>query len=186
MEETKKLFKLKPRLLCAAEFVREGVNVADIGTDHAFLPIWLAKREKITYAIASDIRVGPYNSAIENIMNYGVEEFVEARLGNGLSTVFADEVDDIVICGMGGELIADILNDCPYIKNSKYHLVLQPMSRPEVLRKYLCENGFKINTEKCVYDSNHYYTVISASYTGELKAFDEHYFYIGEVLNNPN
>lgn len=187
MENIKRLFELKNRLMCAAEFVRNGSRIADIGTDHAFLPIWLAKNNKISYGIASDIREGPYNSAVQNIKSYDVCNIVEARLGAGLTTVKENEADDVLICGMGGELIASILNDCNYIKNSKYHLILQPMSRPEALRKYLFENGFKIDTEKCVFDSNHYYTVISAYYSGEnLALSDDSYFYIGKVLSYPN
>ena len=180
------LFSLKPRLNCAANMVRERSRIADIGTDHAYLPIWLAKNGKIAHAIASDIRRGPYLSADNNIRTYGVSDIVEARLGAGLETVKENEVDDIIICGMGGELIAGILGDCPFIKDSNLRLILQPMSHPEIVRRFLCENGFELLCEQAVLDGGHYYTVMCAQYTAHNKQFDDAFYYIGLLTGKDN
>ncbi|MBQ6569228.1 MAG: SAM-dependent methyltransferase [Clostridia bacterium] len=171
--------KLKPRLLCAASMVKKGKRIADIGTDHAYLPIWLAQNNIIEHAIASDIRKGPYLSALENIKKYGVDSIVEARLGAGLETVSQGQADCIVICGMGGELMVEILRACPFVRELGMELVLQPMTHAEILRKYLYDSGFEITLEKAVYDSRHYYTVISAEYTGLKKDMGDAFYYMG-------
>ena len=115
----KKLFQLDRRLQTCASMVRENHVLADIGTDHAYLPIWLVKKEVIKKAIASDINMGPLQKAAFNIRRYNVGKQVDARLSDGLELIFPNEADDIVIAGMGGELIADIIEKAPWLKDAE-------------------------------------------------------------------
>lgn len=169
------------RLLCAAQLVRQGSRMADIGTDHAYLPIYLVESGRCPSAIASDIRVGPADSARRNIAAAGLADRIEVRLGDGLCGIAPDEVDDIVIAGMGGETIAAILQAAPWVKDSRYRLILQPMTRPEDLRRYLLISGFEIETEQVVQDGRHLYTVMAAAFTGADPVTDEAAYYCGKL-----
>ena len=159
---------LDARLRQVAAFVRQGSRLADIGTDHAFLPVELVKSGRCTYAVASDVRVGPVAAATRTVSEAGLQDKIAIRLGDGLSTVSEDEVDDIVIAGMGGETIAMILAAALWVNNGRYRLILQPMTRAEKLRRYLWESGFAILAEEVVHDGRHWYTVIHTAYTGEI------------------
>ncbi len=161
-----KLFTLGERLTACADYVRRGNTVADIGTDHAKLPIWLVKNGIAPRAIASDINEGPIKSAISNINDYGLSNKIITFTGNGLQIITPDMAQDIVIAGMGGELIATILNDAPWVKNPDYRLILQPMTHPERLREWLFDNGFSILDEKTACEANKLYTIICAEYSG--------------------
>ena len=122
----KTLFQLGSRLGLCAAMVRPGCRLADIGTDHGYLPVWLAKTGVIRSAVAADVREGPLQSARQNIERYGVEEQVTARLSDGLDLVSAQEADDIVIAGMGGELIARLVDRAAWLRDPQKHLILQP------------------------------------------------------------
>lgn len=159
-----RLFDLDNRLRLCAEFVRKNSRVADIGTDHAYLPVWLCKNNIAVHAIAADINPMPLERGIKTIEKYSATDVVIPRLSNGLKEINPDEVDDIVIAGMGGEIIASILNNARWIKNSKYHLILQPMTKAEILREYLYTNGFTIKNEKATVAENKLYTVMSVYY----------------------
>lgn len=172
---------LDNRLHTVAEMVRQGSRVADIGTDHAHLPVWLVQNGKCPFAIASDIVPGPVAAAINTVNKSGESERVSVRLGDGLSTVLPDEVDDIVIAGMGGETIAAILQAALWVQNSRYRLILQPMTRAEVLRRYLWDTGFDIFSETPVQEGKHWYTVLSVGYTGTPQQFSEAAYYIGRL-----
>lgn len=111
----------------------------------------------------------------------GLQERIEVRLGDGLSTLSAGEADDIVVAGMGGETIAAILGACPWIRDARLHLVLQPMTRPEDLRRYLFGAGFAIREEEIVPDGRHLYTVLDAVYTGGRLDADEALCHIGRI-----
>ena len=137
-----KSLHLDNRLSLCADFVRKGVKVADIGTDHAYLPVWLCKSSTAVQAVAADINPKPLQRGKETVVKYNAENMVQLRLSNGLENIQPDEADDIIIAGMGGELISGILNAAPWVKNSRYHFILQPMTKAEVLREYLYENGF--------------------------------------------
>lgn len=169
------------RLLCAASLVRQGSRVADIGTDHAYLPIYLVESGRSPSAIASDIRVGPADSARKNVAAAGLCDRIEVRLGDGLSGIAPDEVDDIVIAGMGGETIAAILQGAEWVKDAHYRLILQPMTRAEDLRRYLLTNGFEIDEERVVPDGRRLYTVMAATYTGANPVTDEAAYYRGKL-----
>lgn len=161
-----KLLNLKGRLSLCAEYVREGSRLADIGTDHGYLPIALCQSGKIPSALACDVNPLPLESARKNIAEKGLSDRIQTRLSDGLKEIAADEVDDIVIAGMGGELIAQILGDCEWVKDGEKNLILQPMTRHDVLIKWLYENGFHIENQGAVYDAKKYYTVMRVRYDG--------------------
>lgn len=165
---------LKPdgRLSLCAEYVRGGSRLADIGTDHAYLPIALCLDGRLDYALACDINELPLRSAQENIAARGLSDKIQTRLSDGLKEVRPDEADDIVIAGMGGELIRDILSAAPWVKESSKRLILQPMTHHDDLVLWLYRNGFDIVRQGAVYDGGKYYTVLAAEYTGEPKEPD--------------
>lgn len=174
---------LDERLNTCAEFVRENAVLADVGTDHAYLPAFLILNGKIKSALACDINELPLKSAESTITENGINDKVKLRLCNGLCDVDKDEFADLVIAGMGGELIVNILSACNYIKNQKYRLILQPMSKAEILRKYLAENGFEIIDEKAAVSNKKVYTVICAEYCGKPYKANDEFLYFGKLLS---
>lgn len=172
---------LKGRLSCCARLVREGSRLADIGTDHGYLPIALCGSGWIPSAVACDINALPLRSARENIARRGLSDRIAVRMGDGLAPVGADDADDIVIAGMGGELIAAILGRCEWIKDSSKRLILQPMTRHEALIRWLYENGFSILSQEAVLDDGKYYTVILSSYDGTPRPCDRFTAMVGTL-----
>lgn len=167
-------------MLCG-EFVRNGTTVADIGTDHAYLPVWLCLTGKITSAVASDINPEPLKRGRLTVEKYHVAHCVELRLGSGLDHIAPEEADDIIIAGMGGELICDIIQNCRWLKDPAKHLILQPMTKPEVLTRYLYDNGFTVKQQKTCIAEKKVYTVLLAVYTGITITLDEHLYYRGKL-----
>ena len=163
---------ISKRLSAAADFVRAGAYVADVGTDHAYLPIYLAKTGKIRGGVASDINEGPYLCAKKNIAAEGLSNVITAVHTAGLCDIEKYAPTDIMICGMGGELISKILEDAPWVKNEKIRLILQPMTHPELLRKYLLEGGFNIKDEKIIHEDK-LYVVLCAEYSGESENYTD-------------
>ena len=174
------------RLLIAAELLGQTNSVADIGTDHAFLPIHLVKEGIAKKVIACDIAKGPLSVAKENITKYGLLDKIELRLANGLLGLKPNEVEAITILGMGGETIADILTDAPWVKNPDITLILQPMSCDDRLREYLCNEAFEIISEVGVESQNRFYTVMKVRFSGKLPDVGKEYKYIGKLLENPD
>lgn len=174
---------LKPdgRLSLCAEMVRRGSRLADIGTDHGYLPIALCMSGKIPSALACDINPLPLRSAQENITRFELSDNIQTRLSDGLKEVRPDEVDDVVIAGMGGELIRDILAAAPWVKDAEKNLVLQPMTHHDDLIRWLYANGFALTRQKAVYDEGKYYTVIAARYTGESRPCGLYTAVVGEL-----
>ena len=172
--------QLKNRLYTVSTLVPFGARVADIGCDHGHLPIYLIREGISPFCIASDINEKPLKSAVANIQKVGLKN-IETRLGAGLSTIKENEVDCITVAGMGGEVIASILDDCPFIKDQKYTLVLQPMTSADALRQYLSENGFSIEKEVACTDSGKLYTVILARFSGEFSMEDEAFYRVGKL-----
>lgn len=160
------------RLSLCADMVRRGSRLADIGTDHGYLPIELCLSGRIPSALACDINPLPLHSAEENIARFGLSGIIQTRLSDGLAEVASEEADDIVIAGIGGELIRDILSAAPWVKDGSKRLILQPMTRHAELIKWLYENGFEILRQDAVYDEGKYYTALAARYTGEIKSCD--------------
>ncbi len=179
-------FALDSRLALCADFVRDGAKVADIGTDHAYLPVWLCRIGKCPSAVAADINPDPLQRGIETIEHYGMGNKITARLSNGLQNISSDEADDIVIAGMGGELIASIIQDCNFAKDSTKHFILQPMTRSEMLIKWLCENGYEILKRDCCVAAKKCYTVLLVKYSGEIITRDESYYYLAKLNPKTN
>lgn len=174
-------FALGARLSACAAFVREGRVLADIGTDHAYLPIWLVRTGKIPRAFASDINEEPIQLAKEHIRRYEIDDKITAFTADGMAKIPPDEVDDIVIAGMGGDNIAGILEGAPWLLSPRYHLILQPMSKAERLRAYLYAHQFVILEEKPVCEANRIYTVICAEYTPEPFHYSDFDIYAGRL-----
>lgn len=172
-----KLFSLGPRLKKCADFVRPNVRVADIGTDHGYLPIWLLKSGKAVSAVAADIGAGPLESAKNNAVKYHAD--LETVLSDGFDKVLS--FDDAVIAGMGGELIVKIMDKAAILKDPQKRLILQPMTSAYELRKYLWESGFIIECEEAVKDDGKIYSVMRVAYTGEKKACNAMSLYMGEL-----
>lgn len=160
---THRKLELTPRLQLLADWVDSGARVADIGTDHAYLPVWLLLHGRVTRAIASDLRSGPLARARETAEAYGVLDSIDLRLGNGLEGISPEEADTIVIAGMGGENIAAILNAAPWTADGNHTLLLQPMTRAEELRGFLAEHGYAILREALVRDRGTIYPVMAAA-----------------------
>lgn len=158
--------KLSLRLSVCADFVRAGTRLADIGTDHAYLPISLLLDKKIESALACDVNQGPLDSARANAVAFGVTDQLHVRLSDGLKAVKPEEADDIVVAGMGGELILRIISETQWLCTQEKSLVLQPMSKVNVLRKALAENGFLIQREKAIFEDSKIYTVMSVQFSG--------------------
>lgn len=161
----KKAPALTPRLIAAASFVRCGATVADVGTDHAYLPIYLVLTGIAKKAVASDINGGPYLRALANIRANSLENKITALHCAGLCGIEDYSPTDILICGMGGELIATIIDEAKWTKNKNIRLVLQPMTHSEILRSYLLENGFAIIDERLAKEEK-IYEIICAEYIG--------------------
>ena len=163
---------LPKRLYAISQLVEKGALVADIGTDHALLPISLVQSEVCKNVIASDIAVGPLKSADKNIAAYSLNENIKTVLSDGLKNVTTFAPQNIIIAGMGGETIRDILAASDYPKSSGALLILQPMTHSELLRKFLCQNGYSIKSETVVREGHRFYVIITARFSES----QEHYF----------
>lgn len=161
-----KELRLQPRLQCLADCVPQGTRLADVGTDHGYLPVWLLQNGRIASAIASDINAEPLEHARRTAAEYGVT--LDLRLCPGLDAVAPNEADTVAIAGMGGETIIAILQDAAWDWRGKT-LLLQPMTKAELLRRYLAENGFRIASERLVLDKGTIYPVLTVE-AGESQA----------------
>ena len=173
--------KLDDRLSTVASLVRHGKRVADIGTDHGYLVAYLVENGICPRGIAADLRVGPLDNAKQTVIQQGLSDKIELILSDGLQNIPSDSCDDIVIAGMGGNLIAEILEKAPWVKNENINIVAQPMTHAEVLRQYFIDNDFTITKEKTATDGKRYYCIISATYTGYIDKHKLSYIYTGEI-----
>ncbi len=160
--------ELDARLLAAAGFVRQGACFADIGTDHARLPLFLLARGKIPFAYASDVAKGPLATAEAAIAEAGEGDRCKTVLCDGAAALAGLGITDYAICGMGGELIARIIKDAGQLADPSVRLTLQPMTRAAHLRRFLSENGFSVLGERFVIAAKRPYVCISAEYTGRF------------------
>lgn len=170
------------RLKKIAGMVSVGSTVADIGTDHAYLPVFLVKEGIVSKAFACDVVDGPLENARINILKSGVSG-ITVRKGDGLNAVKPFEADTFIIAGMGGDLIARILTDSPWIKNEKYELILQPMTAVEDLREYLCRNGFEITLEQAVKSQGRIYTVMKVRFCGKVTDCSPLFYFFGKLID---
>ena len=169
------------RLEAIASRVRRGCRLADIGTDHAYLPIYLVQEAICSKVIAADVNESPLAVAAQNICEKGLQDNIILRLGDGLSVLAPGEVDDIVIAGMGGELIASLIKNAPFVRSPQYRLILQPMSRPETLREYLMTNGFHIEDEEIICQGNKLYIIMQVAFADVAAVTDMAQYYIGKL-----
>ena len=151
---------LQPRLRAIADLVPPGSRLADIGTDHGYIPIDLLLDGRITAAIATDIGELPLDHARRTARRCGLTEGINFRLGDGLGPLSPGETDVIVIAGMGGDSIADILAASPWAREGPL-LLLQPMSKAEVLRAFLPENGYRVEAERLAADKGKLYPILT-------------------------
>ena len=173
--------ELDNRLLSCASLVRQGSVAADIGSDHAYLPIYLVRHGICPRAIASDINEGPVNRAKINVRLSGLSDKIDILLADGLDKAASYKPDDIIIAGMGGELIRDIISASEYAKTKGVRLILQPMTMPHILREYLAGAGFNIIDEKICSAQDKYYQIICAEYDGTVRSFTEHELLLGKI-----
>lgn len=152
---------LTPRLRAVAELVPQGARLADVGTDHAYLPAALILEGKIPFAIAADLRQGPLARARATVRARGLEGKIAFRLCDGLRGIRPEEVDAVAVAGMGGETIAEILAAAPWTRERDVPLILQPMSSMPDLRAWLTGNGYRIVTEVLAQEGDALYTALS-------------------------
>jgi tRNA (adenine22-N1)-methyltransferase len=169
------------RLESIGNKVPEGCILADIGTDHAYLPVWLLQQKKITSAIAGDIAQGPCLAAKNTVAMYGMKDKIEVRCGSGLKVLQSNEAGCISIAGMGGTTIIDILSADMEIAQQAKMLVLQPMAGAPSLRRWLCEHGWKLSDEDLVQDGSHLYEIIVAV-RGESAKYSDAEYEVGPCL----
>jgi len=158
--------RLSKRLETVASFVKPGSRVADVGTDHGFIPIELVRRGVASGAVAMDVRPGPLGRAREHIRQYGLEGSIELRLGDGVEKLCPGEADTVVIAGMGGPLVVHILEHGRHLWGDVGHWVLSPQSELDKVRRFLHGNGFDIVKEEMVAEEGKYYTVMDAAFCG--------------------
>ena len=178
--------KLDLRLATAAKFVKEDTVVADVGTDHGYLVCYLVESGVCKRAYATDINEKPLQAAKNLIEEMGLQNRIETRLADGLEGLPAKEIEEITICGMGGETIIGILERGSWVKSERVHLILQPMSRADMLRRWLSEEGFRIDAEEAVEVEGHLYTILSVYYDNEGDKPDEIYTITGELPRHPS
>lgn len=184
-DEQKPLPRLDPRLRALYSLVREGARCADIGCDHGLLISSLAVSGRIRFGYACDVNQKPLEKAAFSLRVYGVEDRVKLLLGDGLSRLRAGECDDIVIAGMGGDLIWDIIRAPAWTRDPSLRFLLQPMTHPERLRQKLYENGFALLREQAVHSGRFVYSVMQAAYTGEPRRIDLALLWGGLLWQSP-
>lgn len=174
------MLSLSPRLAAVASLVKKGSRIADIGTDHGYIPVYLCQSGTISSAVAADINEGPLSSCAALVKREGLDGVISTRLSNGLENIAGDEYDTLIIAGMGGELISKILSSHPLCDK---HIILNPMTHPELARKHLYDNGFVIDNDFIVREGRHCYCVLDAYYTGEIRPRDTAEYYLGNITD---
>jgi len=158
------MVKLSNRLLAVASFVSEGNILADVGTDHGYIPIYLMQEQRIPRAIAMDINAGPLQRAKEHIDLYGLNNYIETRLSDGVAALTPGEVDTVLVAGMGGGLVMHILEEGKEVCRQAKELVLQPQSELERVRAYLWSKGYVILEEDMVLEDEKFYPMMRVVY----------------------
>ena len=175
--------KLTDRLLKIASLVTEGKRVADIGTDHGYIPVYLLNKGHVDFAILADVNKGPLENARSEVRHNNLTEKVDLRLGSGIEVLNENEVDEVIIAGMGGILISELLEAKKSVAHNLDKLILQPMQAQDELRRYLLNNGYEILDEVLVKEDFRIYEIIVAKYTGKnTNVEDEIYYEVGNKL----
>lgn len=176
--------ELTPRLALAAEYCKGSQRVIDVGCDHAYLCIALVQ-QGVKQAYASDLRPGPLAAAKAHIAQMGESGRIAAVLCPGLEAFSPEDADTIVICGMGGELIASILQDAPWTAKGKHRLILQPMTNGHRLRKWLAENGYTVEREGLAREGKRLYTLLQARGGTPPMGENNHYLFTDLLAQDP-
>jgi tRNA (adenine22-N1)-methyltransferase len=176
------MIELNGRLKAIADFIPSCETLIDVGTDHAYIPIYAAGKGLCKRAVASDVRKGPVEAASKNVRLYGMEESVSVRLGYGLDSCEREECGVIVIAGMGGLITSEILQKGCEKAQSAVVIILQPMTDVESLRKWLFDNGFSIIKEALAAEEEKIYNIICCKWTGSVTRYDDFGIYIGNAL----
>lgn len=167
------MIKISKRLRTVASLISEGNILADVGTDHGYVPIYLMQQGKIPGAIAMDINRGPLERAKEHIALFGMGNYIETRLSDGLAALKAGEAESILVAGMGGGLVMHILEAGSEIARTAKELILQPQSELERVRRFLEENGYVTDEEDMVFEDGKYYPMMRVHYAPEKIAQKE-------------
>lgn len=175
--------KLSNRLMSVAKQVDQDAKVADIGTDHGYLAVYLTINNISDYVIATDRAKGPLSSATQLVELLSLDGKIETRLGDGLSVLQPGEVDTICIAGMGGMTMIDILKANPEVVKAAKKLILQPQRGASKVRRYLMENGMKITAEDLAEDDGFYYVLMVAE-QGEMKLSEDEISFGPYLLND--
>lgn len=173
--------RLSARLRAIADLIEPGTTVVDIGTDHAYLPIFLVQNSIVPRAVAGEVSRGPYKAAQNAINNANLEGLIDLRLGNGLKIVMPGEVDTAIIAGMGGTTIVNVLEDSPDVVKSLRRLIIQPMIAASAVRRWFSLNGWCIIDEVLVIDDGRMYEIIMAE-KGSMAINEPILYEIGPVL----
>lgn len=172
---------ISPRLLACAEYIHPGDVVADVGCDHGYLGIHLLTKGIAKAIIASDINEGPLQAARRNARKYGTESKMSFHLSAGVCNVPRDFT--VMVCaGMGADTMVSILEDAPWLKDSRYRLILQCQSKTPVLRRYLSENGWQITEESVLRDGRFLYTVMEVHWKPEAPHLSIGQWYLPPAL----
>ena len=178
--------QLSRRLTLIASMVDKTDSVADVGTDHGYVPIYLVENNIVSKAIAMDINQGPLTRADENIKRKGLDNRITTRLSDGVRELKPGETDAIVVAGMGGQLIIKILEEGRNVFKSAKQIILSPHSDMGMVRRYLVDNDYYIHDEAMVTDDGKYYTVIKVIGNTESRNGEEYdreeYFLYGKKL----
>lgn len=173
---------LSKRLSVIASLVPFGARVCDIGTDHAFLAIELMRTKRACSVIATDVNEKPLQKAKINVEK-SEQSGITLRLCDGLEGVLPEEIDTVVIAGMGGEVISGILARGKSVAARKgIKIILQPTTSPEFLRRFLYENGFEITKETAIAENNKLYSVMEVSYVSVPRKCEEYFYYVGKLV----
>ncbi len=173
--------KLTPRMLAVADLVPEGVAVADVGCDHAYVSIYLCTEKKCSKVLAMDVRKGPLEIASRNVAEAGLSDKIELRLSDGLQKIEVGEIDTVVLAGMGGLLMVDILDSKKNVVVELETLVLQPQSDIPAVRSYVHEIGFAIKNEVMIWDEDKPYFMMQCQ-RGEQPSWSEVEYQYGKCL----
>lgn len=175
--------KLTDRLIKIANLVTKGKKIADIGTDHGYIPVYLLNKGDIDFAILADVNKGPLENARSEVKHNNLCDKVDLRLGSGIEVLNENEVDEVIIAGMGGILISELLEAKKSVAHNLDKLILQPMQAQDELRKYLLNNGYEILNEVLVKEDFRIYEIIEAKYTSQINYVeDDIYYEIGKKL----
>lgn len=175
------MLNLSERMLMAARMVRRGNTVADIGTDHAYLPAYLVINGISPKALACDVRKGPLDNAKKTVEQYGIHDKITLRLSDGFDKIKSDEADDFIMCGMGGTLMEELVSRTEWLKDSSKRIIVQPQSHAEDIRRFFVKNGFEILVEDACTDSGKIYCAMAAEYTGRISDRKVSYIYTGRL-----